>query len=494
MKITQLVVRAIGASFVIAAVIISCGDEKAVTARYELEKAYFDAEKLAGKTNIKPELVDKAMIEQTQAAFGNVARNGFAALATVDSATKSKEFFEVADLTFRGTSRYAQYLFAQAQFDSVSYWLSRLIAEVPLSRDQAMTTWYNLGQAHQYAGRGDSALTKYTYAVETFYPPIDADRQVNYDILNLPMQIHGLLLQAEDTVRARQWEGTADKYYGRITTDYPNTEIALAAQANLASVYDASGNYTQAIVALAKVIDSTGQVAVPARLKIGDIYASELGQSDRAMREYVETEAQLKGGDTLYRPVILLKRSIIHLMDKEYAEARELLVTLKAKYPSYFGSNPIAQYNMAQTFDLEGNWERAETEYKFLITNYAGSNEAFGAYLYLIDSYKKKGRTTEAEQWFGKAERDFAQLATSKAGTPQEGLALVFTAELYRQKEDWPRAAAMLMQVYDKFPATDPGRRALVSAAVIYREKLNNPAKADSLIEVLKQAALTAAS
>ena len=154
----------------------------------------------------------------------------------------------------------------------------------------------------------------------------------------------------------------------------------------------------------------------------------------------------------------------------------------------------MAQLNFAKSFDLEGKWDRAETEYKFLIDNYAGTNEAFGAYLYLIETYKRLGRTAEANQWYQRAEQDFAQIAATKAGEPEEGLAMVYTAELYRIQQEWEKAAGVLSRVYDKFPSTDPGRRALVTAATIYREKLNNTSKADSLMQVLREAMLQSAS
>jgi hypothetical protein len=65
-------------------------------------------------------------------------------------------------------------------------------------------------------------------------------------------------------------------------------------------------------------------------------------------------------------------------------------------------------------------------------------------------------------------------------------MAKVYLADLYQNQDKWDKSAEILLQIFDKYPQSDPGRKAILKASAIYRSKLNNVAKADSLIEVFK--------
>ncbi len=113
-----------------------------------------------------------------------------------------------------------------------------------------------------------------------------------------------------------------------------------------------------------------------------------------------------------------------------------------------------------------------------------------GAYLYLAEKAQKEGREAEAEQWFQRAEKAYKTIATQKPGTRDEALALYFLADLHRVNKRWDEAAAVLSQVFAKFPETIQGQRAALMAADVYRDKLNNDRAADSLIIAVQEAAM----
>ena len=43
-----------------------------------------------------------------------------------------------------------------------------------------------------------------------------------------------------------------------------------------------------------------------------------------------------------------------------------------------------------------------------------------------------------------------------------------------------------MLEIFDKYSQSEPGRKAILKASAIYRDKLNNAEKADSLINVFK--------
>ena len=98
-----------------------------------------------------------------------------------------------------------------------------------------------------------------------------------------------------------------------------------------------------------------------------------------------------------------------------------------------------------------------------------------------------KERLIEAERMEQRAETQYRDLATTMPGTRVEAAALSYLAELARRQSDWPKAVELLGQVFDKFPASEFGFRAAVTAAVIYRENLGDDPAADRLIEELKK-------
>ena len=75
-----------------------------------------------------------------------------------------------------------------------------------------------------------------------------------------------------------------------------------------------------------------------------------------------------------------------------------------------------------------------------------------------------------------------------RSGTIDAARALGYEATLLQQEKKWSDAAATLIRIYDGYPNTRPGQKALLSAAQLYRDKLKEPQKADSLLEVLKSA------
>jgi len=222
------------------------------------------------------------------------------------------------------------------------------------------------------------------------------------------------------------------------------------------------------------------------QIRIADIYGAKMKDLTRALKLYNEILNGLESSDSLVRPLVLFKISLVKMEQGKYAGARKMLVDLKDDYPYFFAATPMAQYAVARSFELEGNWNRAEIEYTYLIENYRGSNEAMATYLYIADLLEQQGRRRESARWYSEAEQYYDEVAALARGTAVEARALVYKADLYRQMENWNSAAEILLELFDRYPQSEPGRRALLKASDIYRKQLNERAVADSLIAVLR--------
>jgi len=394
---------------------------------------------------------------------------------------------ELQILAFKASGRLTQLFYVGQKFDTCVDICSRLLEKTTLQGVPRVSAYLSLGRSLQAAGQWDSALAVYQYATETFYPPLEPNGEIMTGLYNLPAQIFRNYARVGDTVAAAIQLDQAEFYYRDLIREYPDTRLAQAGHASLAILFEQTGRWQQAIDELAQMSDSTGTVAAPARERIADLRADHLKDYDRALAGYDSLIASLTGADTVNLPGLKFKRAMIFIEKKQYAEARQILSRLKNDYPRYYAKNAVAQYTVARTFDLQDNWERAETEYRYLLENYEDSEEAMSTYLYLAGRLAEKGRRFEAQRLEEEAEALYRSIAVDRAGTPAEASAMTYQAELHRRHKNWPRAAETLSEVFRKFPYTEVGYRSAVAAAAIYRQELDAPRRSDSLMSEIKK-------
>ena len=133
-----------------------------------------------------------------------------------------------------------------------------------------------------------------------------------------------------------------------------------------------------------------------------------------------------------------------------------------------------------------GFWNRAEVEYTFLIERYPTSDEAMAAYLHVADYHRDNNHPALAEKWLEDAEQHFDRMIVRGTGSTLEAKALIFKADLYERKGQPEKSAAVLIELFEKYPRSESGRRAMLGAVRIHRDRLDDRVKADSLIQVLR--------
>lgn len=465
---------------------LACSDYKPAQFRYEAQKRLHFAEKLLSDAELKNELSSPTAIGQIQAAYNSALQYCFGILDSVDRNRNSREWEDINRLTFQAGTRLSQLMFAVMKYDSCLVVLRKMSDRLSLPTMESASLKVNLAEVLQASGKWTQSITTYTEAVDMLNPPVDPNGQVIRSVFDLPAHIYHIQRQTADSPAWNNSLQRAFSYYRNFLKPGSNPNLALAAHGSLAALYADVGDWRTSIAELSQMRDSTGTIGLDARVKIADIYAGELPGYDSALAQYERIGTQLIGQDTALRPILLFKRALVRIEMKQYGEARRLLTELDRNYHSYFLASPAAQQAKARTFELEGNWNRAETEYRFLIENYAGSEEAMQAYLYLGEQLARQGRATEAERWMQKAEAYYKQTAERNVGSPVEARALTYQAEMLRRNSDWSGAAAVLSSIFDKFPDTEIGQRAVMVAVGLYRDKLDKPATADSLLTAIR--------
>jgi tetratricopeptide (TPR) repeat protein len=474
------------AAFMAPLLLTGCSENPALSARYQAEKMFFQAERASRSVRARPGLMTPELSHQLHSQYGGALRFCYLMLDSVSLSSFPNEHRELSQIAFRAATRLSQLCYAEKLYDSSVTVLRRFSARVPLDGVPNITTHLNLGRALQAAGQWDSALSIYNYSVEHFYPPTGPEGEILTGVFGLPNHIYNILLRVGDTAAAQTQADRAESYYRRLIAEHPGGNLEGASHLSLASLYERLGRFQEAVNELSRLTDTTGAVATPAQIRIASLLAGKLERPDQAIEEYDEILSRLKGRDTLQRPLILYNKALVHMHRKEYDQARETMVRVKHDYPAFYNQTPAVQYAIALTFELQNNLDRAETEYKYVISGFPTSEEGLSTYLYLIEQYAREGRTADVERYEQRAEEQYNEIIATRPGTRAAAAAMSYKAELYRRRQDWPRATEILTQVFDKYPTSEIGFRAAVVAILIYRDELGNASAADSLVQALK--------
>lgn len=487
MKNTNVLTTAICLLSLTASVLsVSCSENTPVRLRYNAEKKFHHAERALREAQGLEKQLSPGQTQEFSRRFEELVEFCYTALDSIRSDKYPVEFNEMKFLVHQSSTRLSQLYYAARDYSRCVSVLERLIKTAQLDDKPLFMTYINLGQALQAAGDWDSALAVFDYSTETFYPPLDRTGGIAFAIFNLPAHIFGVVSILGDSAAAPYEFNRAENYYMNLIHDYPDGKLAPASRANLAALYEKTGQWEKVLAQLTSLADPSSDGYRNVLLKIADVFAARMKRYDTALAIYDGLLDSADPDDSESRAGLLFKISLVKMDQKEYSKAREILAGIKEDSPGMFASVPLAQYTFARSFELDGRWRSAEQEYSLLIEKYHGSTPAMAALLYLVDHFKEEGREQESNQWYDYAVEYFDGIIAEQSGSALEARALLYKADLYHRQGDWAGAADILLSIFDRFPDSEPGRQAALKASSIYRDKLNNAQAADSLLEMLK--------
>jgi len=461
-----------------------CSSDRGKLIRFSAEKLLHKANRLHDKAGIKPELGNEQLWSEVKQAYIAVTDYCWKHIDSLPESRYPVERNELEAAAFTAVNRLSGIYFSEKNYDSAVTYLNQLLTLTQLEGQQLLTTRVNLARIRQAKGDWDEAMAIYHSIIDTFYPPVDNQNKVLVQVLNIPMELVRSYLIISDTLGVLAESQSAKSYYNRLIKEWPNSVLATAARSNLARLHVDLGEWDSAIENLQFLKDSAGQVDLQAALLIGDILASGKKDYLRAVSQYNGIMARV--ADSTQRALLMTRIGRAYFEGKQYEKCREIMGEIKRYYERFYNTNPTPLNYIARSFAEEGNWEMAESEFRWLISNYSGTEDAFNAHLMIIDHYKKVNEKRQVEAWNRRAEEFYERMSRQHYGTSIEASALSYSAEIARREEKWEKAADLLTQLYKRFSQTETGRSALIKAATIYREKLNQPEVADELMNRLK--------
>jgi tetratricopeptide (TPR) repeat protein len=451
-----------------------CGDATGVWPRYKLERAYYQAQKELDRADLQGKSGQPADLPALQSAFARVVElyrqnSSEAGAGTVDSV--------VQVLGAQAYLRLADVFVADSEFRAAANRYDTVASDARFPAQYRHMALMGLGRMDEQLGDDLLAARHYRQLLDSFNPPV-GDGGVNREVLALPRRIIAIGRDhAPDSVPG--WESRAIAYYDSLARAYPYTDVGLAALGELGTLYAEKEQWQDVIATLNRASDTTGAIMPPYWIDIGEITADRLGDTARALEIYGRVAQTFS--ESPYRVDADLKRAQIYMRRGQYAEARDLLATLKDKFEDRPAVILAAQLLFASAVEAEGNWERAKNEYLFLITTYPQSLEAVQAAMAIAHHFVQSGETARVDEWYNRADELAKDLARPDKYPPAvAGKAMDYRVSVAAEQKHWDDVAARLGDIVNTFSdRSNPGANALFRLGLMeLRERADTAAAA----------------
>ena len=462
---------------------ISCEKDISRQLVYDAEKMFHEAERNFRQVTVKPELITATTLSPVMDKYHTVLEF---CLFYIDSLKIDNELDDIRNLesiAYISAEKLARMYNSQKNYQSSVAVLNQMLNSTNLSGTSLLNARSDLAAAFQLSGDWPSALAIYRSLIDTFYPPVDNEGKIIGRIVNLPLRLIRANQMFGFVEEAEQEEISAENYYLRLLQEWPNSDMDKAARSNLSIFYADNKRWDDVINMLSAISDSSGLADIKASIGIAEAYS--YGKNDPIKAADIYSELIERESDSTRMAVLNTRLGQMYYEMGEYRQCREVMSNIRDNYRKYYTNDPTPQKYIAKSLEKEGNWERAENEYMWLITNFQQTEAAYNDYLDISNHYQAEGNRRLRDSWLTRGEEFYKEMESRYAGSALEASAISFKAEVYRRRGDWAKAAELLEYLYGRFPNTETGKQALANAAVVYRDKLGQKARADSLLNLI---------
>lgn len=474
-------------SFLVLAVIaIGCSGDSTVKTRYDMEKLTFQARKISEKINIQPQLATTADSLALKNAYAKILDYYFVHRNDPGVTENDSLDNDINRLALQAQVQTARLYLAAHKPDSAIAAYRRVGVDIPVEGQDAINTGLELALAYRATEQYDSTIAVYDRLQEQFYPPFYDKDKISYDIAAIPIDRLKIVQAVKDKDAVNRSIQRAVDYYTRLQKDFPdNSSLVRVAHVNTTRIYTMTEQWDKALAELKNVTDSTGAVDISAVFMMANIYSGPKEEPKKAIELY--RSVLDREPDSAIIGSTMLRLGAALCGDKQYDEGRRVLSDLKKKFKAFPTVAMPAQYYFAQSFDAEGRWDRALSEFQWLMENYPYAEESFRAALYIPRHFAREENDKLAGIWYDRAEQFFLNAAQGRQGEEIEAKAYTYLADLYRIEGKWNKALDALEKIYTIVPKTRLGAQALYFAAAVAYQGLKDSARAQSYLDRIQQ-------
>lgn len=480
-------IKTISSLIVILIILAGCSGFQAENKRYQVEQAYFAADKLTQNYSVKPELRterDYAALADAYLEVYYTFQKNFPDLNPQDSLELAA--LEASNLAGKALLSASALLMSSNHADSAKRILEFVINSPVMLNQHRFDALYAAGRVAEQEGHWSEAERYYMELLKKYYPPMVQGGNPNSDVIELPKKITQHYVDMGDTEQASQKVRWAIGYYEGILDSYPKIPMTMMATRLLAEMYTGIGEFQRSADLLATVVDSTGRIFDQAHALIADLYLTRLNRGNEAVGIY--NDIIQSGQDSLSIATSYIKLATLAFNEKRFQEGRDFLEDLRKRFPRLSNVQAEAQLLKSRSFEREKNHERARQEYIALLNQFPETPQALEVLIWLPEYFDSIGQNSMAEEWRERSESELRKIASENTNR-MIGLQASNLLGTYLLRRNRPtEAIAQFETLRQQYPSAPQAAEALFRIGFIYRYELKDNAKALATFqEFLKQ-------
>lgn len=450
--------------------LMQCSNENSqVGDIYLAEKMFYKAGQIEKNISINPAVANAEEFEKAEQIYRRLTHR---------FSQQAQQVPEVKGIVRTSWLALANLFLLRNQYDEAIGVYQEIIDQATTDSELQAISQYYIGMSYERLQRLDEAIAAYQRLVQQ-YPPVQGDSLVpNFTILQTPIHISRLYRQQGKDAMADQQLEQARRYYQQVSSRWPNTQIAVAAQDQMAASYGEQGQWSMAAEVMNDLIArfATQFELTDIMYRLAKIYEHQLHQPQQALEMYQQISNRYPRSRELGKVNVAI--GSIYLDQKKYDLAREKFKHVLSNYTDDEASCLQAQMSIAKTYELENNWHKAVNEYQWVVENFPNSLPALDIPMYIARYYESQQEHELARIAYDKA---IKQYTTTVEQYPNSIVAVVAAqnmADIFVKQAQWPKAIETLQRLLTMDLPVPDRVKAYLTLENIYEEKLNDQQKA----------------
>lgn len=424
------------------------GCDSSIKEQYQAEKKLFKARKLHERIMINPRVANQLDYQLAQNAYEEILRiykenMNNAAIQAV----KKQSFVSLSELWL-----------LQGEVQKAIEVYERFLTVYPDDKQVGPLVHFANAKSNERIYNIEKAITEYKTLLDGL-GEISDPMKPSLPMLNLPLKV-ARLERAQGANGAngsdQKYYQDALNYYTSIVSKNPVSPAAFAAGYYTASIYLDQRQWRDAVHTLNRLVkEFPDRSEIPnILLTIANLYFDGLNMPqegerllDNILRKYPGHAIEGYAYFARARRLVAARRT---------ADARKLLkwILENESYQADTNLRASAQLTLAYAYELEGNWERALVEYRWVSENYPTTKQGLYVPTYIAQSYLKKGKKNLAGDAFNDAIKHYRNLVKKFPKTVLAGTAQEYVIYAYLAQEDWANAEKAVSALQTIYPGS----------------------------------------
>ena len=175
----------------------------------------------------------------------------------------------------------------------------------------------------------------------------------------------------------------------------------------------------------------------------------------------------------------------LYILKGEYNPGRQQLNKLIQKYEKSPELAAQATFLLGNSYELEEKWLSALEQYKKIMRDYPETIKGLEMPVYIAQHYKIKYEPDKMMAAYQEAINYYKAISAKHPVTPLSYNLDLLVAQCYGEMKEWTQAVNTLNAIMVTYNGKVRFEDVLLTLAGIYAQKLNNPAKAVEILNVL---------